>query len=283
MHGYWDRSDTMYYTFLRFPEFRRKAVTLSYDDGSRCDKQLIEIMNRYGLRGTFNLNTGLEPMGRRMTHEELIELFSDSPHEVAIHGARHYSLPEVDVAAATKDVLTDRENLERMFGRIVKGMAYANGSTNEQVIQILKNCGVKYARTGQSTGDFRLPEDWYRMPGTCHHDSPRLMDLAKEFVERTDTNYPWANWPMLFYLWGHSYEFEDNNNWEVIEEFASYVGNRPDIWYATNGEIYDYVQDFKRLEYSVDGKMIANPTSTGVYLYHYGRNVFVPAGETVTL
>ena len=45
--------------YIRFPGFKLKAVTLSYDDGVRQDKRLISIMQKYGLKGTFNINAGL--------------------------------------------------------------------------------------------------------------------------------------------------------------------------------------------------------------------------------
>ena len=44
--------------YVRWPGFRRKALTLSYDDGVRQDARMIEILDRYGLRATFNLNGG---------------------------------------------------------------------------------------------------------------------------------------------------------------------------------------------------------------------------------
>ena len=274
----------MMYTFLRFPQFRRKAVTLSYDDGVREDKHLIEIMNKNGLKGTFNINSelfGKSPEERRMTKEEVLELFTDSPHEVAIHGAKHLSLAEVDEAIATRDVIKDREQLDELFGRIIKGMAYSNGSYNTQTVEILKNCGISYARTTVATEGFSVPDDWLMMPTTCHHNHPQLMELAKQFLQAEESRYHWVNRPMLFYLWGHSYEFEDNNNWEIIEEFAKYIGNNPDIWYATNGELYDYVQAYTRLKYSVDGKIIYNPTSQDIYLCYYGKQVLIPAAETI--
>ena len=219
----------------------------------------------------------------RLTREEAVELYANSPHEVAVHGARHLSLDEVDPAAATADVIKDRENLEQLFGRIIKGMAYANGSCSQKTAQILANCGIHYSRTTVSTECFSLPTDWLLMSATCHHENPRLMELAKKFVETENVSYHWTNRPMLFYLWGHSYEFNDKDNWHIIEDFAEYIGNRPDIWYATNGEIYDYVQAFDRLEYSADGKVIYNPTCTDLYLCYYGENVYVPGGQTVRL
>lgn len=36
-----------------------KAVTFSYDDGVTQDIRLVEILNRYGLKATFNLNSEL--------------------------------------------------------------------------------------------------------------------------------------------------------------------------------------------------------------------------------
>ncbi|MBQ5926545.1 MAG: polysaccharide deacetylase family protein, partial [Clostridia bacterium] len=275
----------MKYRFLRFPNFKQKAVTLSYDDGVQYDAKLIEIMRKYGLKGTFNINSGLfspEDGGRRMSKREAYDLYANSGMEVAVHGVKHYSLGEVNSMAVVKEVAEDRENLEEMFSRIVRGMAYANGSTSDEAVLILKACGIAYARTTVSTEKFDIPTDWLRLPATCHHGNPRLMELAKEFVEIQEGEgymWRWNHFPKLFYLWGHSYEFNDNNNWEIIEEFAKYVGNREDIWYATNGEIYDYVKAYDQLIYSANGKKIYNPTATDIYLNYFGVNVFVPAGK----
>ncbi len=273
------------YAFLRFPEFRRKAVTLSYDDGVLVDKKLMQIIDKYGLKCTFNINSEAFKQegqtGLRMTREETYDAFMNCGHEVAVHGAKHLCLTDVDHAMATRDVIVDRENLEKMFGRVVKGMAYANGAYNDDVVQVLKDCGIKYARTTISTEKFDVPTDWFRMPTTCHHKNPRLMELAKEFVEQDEHWYHWANRAMLFYLWGHSYEFDECDNWNVLEEFASYVGNREDIWYATNGEIYDYVEAFKRLEFSADGSIIHNPSCKDVYLHYFKQNILVPKGESI--
>ena len=271
---------------MRFPNFKRKALTLSYDDGVIFDKRLIEIMDKHGLKGTFNLNSGLYAQKegeRRMTKEEAIALYKDSPHEVAVHGKVHYSLTHVSSVAALDDVLTDRKNLEETFGGIIRGMAYANGSFSDEVVEMLKQCDIKYARTTISTENFEMPTDWLKLPATCHHSNPKLMELAKVFVEMKDDWYYWRNTCKMFYLWGHSYEFNDNNNWEVIEEFAAYVGGREDIWYATNGEIYDYVEAFNRLVYSADGRKVYNPTCTTLYMNFYNKEFIIKPGETVEL
>lgn len=276
-------------TFLRFPGFKSKALTLSYDDGVRQDKRLISIMQKYGIKGTFNINSGLfsqelsaEEKGR-MTKEECVELYTNSGMEVAIHGYRHLSLGEVDPALATDDVIKDRKELESIFGKIIKGMAYANGSYSDSVCEILKCCGVNYSRTVVTTENFRFPENWLKWDTTCHHNNPKLMELAKTFVERNEDGYLWRNYPVLFYLWGHSYEFDTNNNWQVIEEFCKYIGNRDDIWYATNGEIYSYVKAYDSLEFSADGNTIFNPSGQTVYICYFHKNIAIQPNQTIKI
>jgi hypothetical protein len=138
-----------------------------------------------------------------------------------------------------------------------------------------------YSRTVTSTEEFEIPTDWLHLPATCHHNNPRLMELADKFLDDTPARHFWNERPKLFYLWGHSYEFNDNDNWEIIENFAKKVGNREDVWYATNIEIYDYVKAFDSLVFSVDMKRICNPSMQDLWICVYGEDIFVPAGATV--
>lgn len=278
--------------YMRFPDFRQKALTLSYDDDGRQDKRLISIMKKHGLKGTFNINSGLfsesyggEEKGH-VTPEEALGLYIPNGMEVAVHGVNHLSLANIDIGMATDEIINDRRALEKLFGRIITGMAYANGSRsiNDETVDMVAKCGIRYARTTVSSENFDMPENWLLIHPTCHHGNPRLMELAREFAEKSPSNYYWSNLPQMFYLWGHSHEFDTYDNWRVIEEFAEYIGNRGDIWYATNGEIYNYVQAAERLIFSVDGTMIENPSSLDVWFEDYrGIKRVIPAGGAVTL
>ena len=275
-------------TYFCFPNFKTKALTLSYDDGVRQDKRLISIMKKHGIKGTFNINGGMfgteytgEEKGR-MTKQEALDLYLPSGMEVAIHGYKHYSLARVDTSLAINDVVTDRNELEGMFNQVITGMAYANGSYNDEVVELLKKMGVTYSRTVTATENFEIPTDYLRLPTTCHHNNPKLMELAKQFVEIDTTRY-WATQLKLFYLWGHSYEFDTNDNWQVIEEFCEYMGNREDIWYATNIEIISYLQALETLTFSMDGSMVKNPSGIDLYINYTGTQCLVPAGKTVKI
>jgi peptidoglycan/xylan/chitin deacetylase (PgdA/CDA1 family) len=273
---------------LRFPNGRTKALTLSYDDGVEQDKQLIEIMNKYGLKGTFNLNSGLYaeegtvyPKGqihRRMTKKQILETFTDSGQEVAVHTLTHPFLEQLPVHRIVEEVMKDRENLEASFGTIVRGMAYPFGTYSDTVVEALKACGIVYSRTVTSTNDFRLPTDWLRLTATCHHNSQQLESLTKRFLEDKVFGAPY-----LFYLWGHSYEFEADNNWKVIEDFASYVGNREDIWYATNMEIYEYINAYNLLIFSTNGRLVKNPTDKKLWFECSGKTIEIEAGTFIEI
>ena len=270
--------------YMRFPGGKSKALTLSYDDGVRQDKRLIQIMKQHGLKGTFNINSECyakegDTRGDRMSRSEAVELYRDSGMEIAVHAAHHPFLEQLPENLCTWEILNDRKNLEADFGGFIRGMAYPFGTTSDSVVASIKQCGIVYARSTLITEGFGIPTDWMRLKSTCHHANPRLMELAKKFAEQQNTRGP-----MLFYLWGHSYEFDydkPNNNWGVIEEFAAYMGGREDIWYATNIEIYDYIAAYNQLIFSMDYSRVYNPTCTTVYFKTDKDLYAVGPGETV--
>lgn len=271
--------------FMRFPGGRARALTFSYDDGVEQDERLIGIFQKHGLRATFNLNSGVYspegtvfPQGqvhRRLSESRVSKLYAQDGIEVAVHGSTHPWLDHMPVNMCTKDLYDDRCKLEQQFGTIVRGMAYPFGTYSDDVVACMRSVGIVYSRTVCSTHDFNMPSDWMRLPATCHHDDPELMNLAHRFLGEGSWGRPW-----MFYLWGHSYEFEEHNNWEVIEEFTDFMAGREDIWYATNIEIYDYQDAFKRLIFSMDGHLVQNPTAYELWFFLNGEVYSVKPGET---
>ena len=166
---------------------------------------------------------------------------------------------------------------------MVNGFVFANGFISDELIDLVARCGFKYARTTDSTHSFEIPNNWLKLEPTCRHRDPKLMELAEEFLQDREGIHFWWQFPKLFYLWGHSYEYNDDNNWEVIENFAKKVGNREDVWYATNIEVVEYVTAFDNLVFSVSGDRVYNPSSIDVYICYFGKNYLIPKGETVEL
>jgi len=213
-----------------------------------------------------------------MTRAQVTELYQNSGHEVAVHGYTHPWLEQLPQPLTAYQVLRDREELEKQFDCIVRGMAYPYGTYSDEVVEALRVCGIAYARTVKQTLRFDMPTDWLRLDPTCHHKNEMLMELTKKFCEKKVTSAP-----LLFYVWGHTYEFEADDNWNVIEDFCEAIGGREDIWYATNIEIYEYTEDFKRMIFSVDGSIVKNPTARTLYFVYNGKAYTLAAGETCHL
>lgn len=286
----------MRYRFLRFPDGKTKAVTLSYDDGARADIRLAETLVRYGLKCTFNINSGMfgETGGTgRLSAEEIEKYLLSGGHEIAVHGLMHRAPGVQRPIDGIRDVLDCRLGLEKTFGRIIRGMAYPdsgirnmqNGASYENIRQYLKDLDITYARTLGGDNDlFCLPADWYAWMPTAHHDNPQVLDWAEKFVSMDiDSLYSASCFPRLFYLWGHSFEFDRNDNWGHLEEICEKLAGHDDIWYATNGEIYDYVKAYDALVFSADGSRVYNPSLFTVWFDIDGALYSIGSGETLTV
>ena len=218
----------------------KKAVTFSYDDGVEQDRRLVELFNYYGMKCTFNLNTGIQTPGsefeiegvkiHRMPQEGLAELYRG--HEIAVHGLTHAAPSVLSAVGMEGEFLFDAKNIERLYGKYPVGMAYAYGVVTEEAVEYLTKIGIRYARTVGSTHGFEVPKDLMHLEATCHHQDEKLFELAKEFLETKATEEK----PMLFYIWGHSYEFDVNQNWERMEKLCEMLAGKSDIFYGTNAE-----------------------------------------------
>ena len=259
-----------------YKDGRRHILTMSYDDGQQHDRRLVEIFDKYGIKGTFNLNSSTIDAPGQVTSSEIKTLYKN--HEVAVHTVTHPWLEKCDDQTVVKEILEDRKFLEKCCGYPIRGMAYPFGTRNPRVIELAKACGIVYSRTADNSGWFGMPADFMEWTGTCHHRD--CIDTAKRFIQSTANGNPWFSG--LFYVWGHSFEFPRENNWDMIEEFCKMMSGRDDIWYATNIEIYDYVQAQKSLRITVDESVIQNPTNLDVWIEKDREIVKIPAGETVT-
>lgn len=257
-----------------FPGGRHKALTLSYDDGRLEDRHLVALFNRYGLKASFNINAGLEREDM-IPLDELESLYQG--HEWACHSFQHPTIARSPLDQVAWQLLWDRKVLEEHCGYPVRGLAYPNGSFSPEICATLPSLGFKYARTVGSTESFAIPQDFMRWTCTCHHNH-RLLELWDAFNALYKRQYLY-----LMSVWGHSFEFTDQNNWALIERFCELAGGHEEIWYATNIEIVEYLEAAKRVIFTVDGTTAYNPGAQSVWFDIDGEIVEIRGGETKRL
>lgn len=241
----------------------KKYVTFSFDDGLEQDKRLIGMMNKYGLKGTFNISAGLtgkkqlvagfgtlglmekeENVKRnkmltyvpqfRIPADELRQVYDG--FEVASHAFRHEPLPFISEEAMKESVDLDLENLEKLFGYRIYGHAYAKGMTSRKVQNYLRTKGIVYARGVRSGKGFSFPENPMNLSPTCSHISKNVFELIDRFLAAEP-----ADGDMLMYIWGHGYECDYNApeaSWYKTEKIFDKLSGRDDLVYCTNLEAF---------------------------------------------
>lgn len=267
-----------------FPGFLKKAVTFSYDDGARQDIRLSACFRRYGMKATFNLNSGYLGATGKLLHEGYALCFDRvrpeevktlyQGFEVAAHSVTHPNLCTLGEKAVRREVAQDTETLERLSGQRVTGFAYPGGQYDEPLMERLAALGIRYARTIQSTGGFSLPDRLMAWRPSCHDADGRALELARRLTEEESGEC------RLLFIWGHSFELDkdDFDRWGHLERLCALLSGREDIWYATSGGICSYLQAAGTVERDVHGHLI-NRSAEPVFWEENGKRMILPGAE----
>ena len=257
-----------------YKDGKKKALTMSYDDCPPEDIRLVELFNKYHIKGTFHLiSSHLFNPNSAIKFSDVATLYAG--HEVSAHSLTHPFFDQIPKEELLYEMLEDKKNLEAACGYPVRGMSYPNGIVTDDVLTCLKACGFQYGRTTVSTNGFKLPADFMQWTPTCHHRG----DIIGKIEQFRTAYYALP----LFYIWGHSFEFPRNtpdSNWEMMEEFCDkFTSTFEDtVWYATNIEIVDYVTALRNLSLSADRKMVWNPAGMSVWFEVDGAPVEIRPG-----
>ena len=217
---------------IKFPGGKRIAVTTSWDDGAIEDRQVVEMFNEWGLKGTFNLNSGRLGGGDCVSGDEVASLYAG--HEVAIHTVSHPHLTELTEREITREVLDDRKGLEDLVGYSVRGMAYPYGDYDERVVEVLRGLKIAYCRTVGTVEKCFPPADPLVWHTTAHQltENPSVPQRWKSFYENSQSSG-------VFFIWGHSWEFSRTAGWEALPRIFEPMSGLADVWYCTNIELFD--------------------------------------------
>ena len=218
-----------------------RYIAFSFDDGTLQDIRLIKLLDRYGIKATFNLNSGLlgQPgqlvrNGQTIDHTKIPAKevrFVYQGHEIASHSLTHPRLTNMPAPDILRQVEEDRLRLSDLAGYEVYGFAYPCGGQNytPSVADLLeKQTGVRYARTIESSFSFEPPQNPYMLCPTAHFlDFEHLHALWQSFLQGHQQN------PQIFLLWGHSFELDCNQAWDKFEVFLQTISQQRQAVFCT--------------------------------------------------
>ena len=259
-----------------YPGGKAKAFNITYDDGVLQDVRFVELLNRHGLKGTFNLNSKLmeeefvwtHPSGvevRRLSREAVKTLYDG--HEIASHTLTHPYMNELTQEQLRHQLGDDKKALEQHFGREVKGFAVPFSYYSDEIAKAAEDCGFEYARMSEFSLSYRPCTDWYHWKTGVYHIMPDLKPFMTGLL-LTDRELA------VCQIVGHSYDLDTENLWETVETICKAAAEREDIWFCTNLELVRYLRAMEQF----DGENRSEQdlwfeTEEGVRILHPGERI----------
>jgi peptidoglycan/xylan/chitin deacetylase (PgdA/CDA1 family) len=233
-----------------YPQGKAKAFSVSYDDGVLQDVRFVNLLNQYGLKGTFNLNSGLMEnefewihetgcIVKRLSKENVLSLYNG--HEVASHTLTHPFMQEKTENEIMKELETDKKNLEKLFGRQIKGFAVPFDYYSALIESCAKKSGFEYTRISELSFSFTPQKNYHRWKSTIFHLDNSLENLTEDFIQ-TDEELA------FFQIIGHSYDLDTENMWDKIESLFKKISLQKDILPMTTIETIDYLKAMEQVE-----------------------------------
>ena len=220
-----------------------KIVVLTFDDGTIYDRRFIEILNKYHIPASLNLNSGLEDFVWNYNNEipihrlrliDNVNLYKN--HEVASHSLTHPYMTSLTKEEIIRQVKEDIDNLEKIFNREILTFAFPFTDYNDEVINIIKeNTKVKNIRISKFSNEY-MPQDRYHIHLNCYYNDPHIYERLEEFSNNSLDK-------SLFTIVGHSYEFEVLNEWDKIESLIKYLSENKKITILTLDKAMDELFD----------------------------------------
>lgn len=279
---------------MLWPGGREKCLTLSFDDGTVEDVRICTLLRSHGLHATFNISTGimgqqdrLFQRGHEMMHDklelsEIAEVYKG--FELAVHGYSHAHMGDHPLPMTAYELVRCKAELEGLVHAPVRGMAWPisyEGAWMEQARQLAAACGICYARTTRRSYDcVGVPDDFMAWDAACSFVQDELEGILGKFLAPRPSG---CTEPYLLYVWGHGFEASGLDAWGRLEDFFDRVSFQPDVWYASNIEVYDYVQAYRALVYSSTGDYLFNPSRLDVWVQVDGEARCVPSGATIAV
>ena len=226
-----------------YPQGKAKAFQLTYDDGVLQDVPLVQLLNRYGIKATFNLNSQLMMEEFTWTHPNGMVVQRLSPeraqglydgHEIASHTLTHPYMQGLPKAEILRQMGQDRENLQKLFGREILGFAVPFDYFSQEIADCARELGFAYARTVDAVDDIRTCPNLMVFNPNTHFKAP---DFMERFHKAKATG--------MFYFWGHSYELiDDEELWNNFEKNIAEISADPDVEWVNVTDLAEEVKQY---------------------------------------
>lgn len=227
-----------------YPGGKAKAFNITYDDGVTQDVRFVELLNKYGIKGTFNLNSRLMEDEFEWVHESGLVIKRLPPdvvrhlyagHEVASHSLTHPYMQGMDEGTLMYEMGEDKKKLQQLFKTEISGFALPFDYYDWRIADCARRCGFEYSRCSDERYSYAPPEDYYWWAAGAYHVNPGFLSFVESFFY---TEQELA----LCQIVGHSYDLDVMDMWETMENILSRVAKDANIVPMSNIELVRYLK-----------------------------------------
>lgn len=268
----------------QWPNGARMAVTLSFDAdhetlslregetspgamgrgefGSRVgSRRILRLLEEFRIPATFFI-----PAVSALLHPQEAKSYAAAGHEIGAHGWIHERNALLDPADERQLTLRSLDVLENLVGQRPVGIRTPSADFSDSTLDILRDLGFSYDSSlmaddmpyeilsqGRPTGLVEVPMEWIR------DDAPYFMMTRygpyrpytppRAWVEimKDEFDSAYAD-GAVFQLVCHPHIIGHRSRMLMLRELVEHMQAHDNVWYATHGEIADYVRRSADLE-----------------------------------
>jgi peptidoglycan-N-acetylglucosamine deacetylase len=231
------------------------VVTTSWDDGHKCDIRLARMLKEHGLKGTFYVAPQNQEFAKQdlLSMPEVAEISKD--FEIGAHSMTHRRLPTISEAESATEMTESKAVLEEVTGKEISVFCYPGGAYTKLHVQQVKDAGFRYARTVnrytfavvnpyEAGTSLHVYDHWSDVWEIARFSKFRPLEAARnlrwDYLARAMFDEVLRKGG-IFHVWGHSWEIDQHGDWARLEDTFRYIGAKPGVTYATNGELEAYL------------------------------------------
>jgi len=240
----------------------KAIVTTSWDDGCPLDLKLAELLSKYEISATFYIP--LSNIERETLTNKAIRNISFN-FDIGGHSLNHVDLTQIDPKNAINEIMGCKDKLEQIADRKISSFCYPYGKYLPQTIQMLKNAGFNCSRTVNQCR--RTVKNPFKLGTTIHAKEYQAYHYYKHSMLSLDPclfmfllkrNLFFKSWERIafetldfvinnggiWHLWGHSWEIQENDDWDKLERVLRHIHSiRNEIRILDNSSMINSILD----------------------------------------
>jgi peptidoglycan/xylan/chitin deacetylase (PgdA/CDA1 family) len=213
-------------------------VTTSWDGGHVLDERIAQLLQTYGLRGTFYVAPGNRTIlpADRLTHEQMVHIF-EAGFEIGANTVTHPRLRRIDARQAAAEISASKKWLESSMRNPITSFSYPYGEYTQETVTAVAQAGFTFGRTSsrfsrangvslEATTSVHAARHLFDLPRLirlANFKTAQAMNLWQDWSELAITLYDSTPDGSIYHLFGSASSLEKKHDWDRLERVLRHI------------------------------------------------------------